>query len=56
MKDYKEELLKLLKEFKMEEKALKTFFSFFENYTIPTYISDKPDHPGPSDILSHFGI
>jgi two-component system cell cycle response regulator len=56
MKDYKEELLKLLKEFKMEEKALETFFSFFENYTIPTYISDKTDHPGPSDILSHFGI
>ena len=56
MKDYKEELLKLLKEFKIEEKALKTFFSFFENYTIPTYISDNADHPGPSDILSHFGI
>jgi len=56
MKDYKEELLKLLKEFKVDEKATKTFLSFFENYTVPTYISDNTDHLWPSAILSHFGI
>lgn len=56
MKDYKEELLKLLKEFKVDEKATKAFLSFFENYTVPTYISNNTDHLGPSAILSHFGI